>query len=322
MVRFDMGTGAVCGNMPAYEGVNVQFSPRRTLLDHVLVEAAREAGAEVREDFIVEELLTEAGQVVGIRGRHKGGAVVTERARLVVGADGKNSTVAKAVNAPSYWEQEPQTMGYYTYWADVEIDEGIASGFGRAGCAVGAVPTNDKMMMVYVAWPVARFEEFRRDVEGNYMRTVDSVGLGERLRAGQRAERFRGSPDFPGFFRKPYGPGWALVGDAGLVMDPITGQGVGDAFRDAELLTDAVAAGFDGTTSLSTALADYQETRDQVAKPMYDFTAEQAKLAEPTAEQLALFEGLAANQRDADRFIAVINGVLPVAEFMAQPLSA
>jgi 2-polyprenyl-6-methoxyphenol hydroxylase-like FAD-dependent oxidoreductase len=97
---------------------------------------------------------------------------------------------------------------------------------------------------------------------------------------------------------------------------------VGDAFRDAELLTDAVAAGFDGTTSLSTALADYQETRDQVAKPMYDFTAEQAKLAEPTAEQLALFEGLAANQRDADRFIAVINGVLPVAEFMAQPLSA
>ena len=80
--------------------------------------------------------------------------------------------------------------------------------------------------MTYLASPAARFDEFRRDVEGNFLRTLDTVGLGERIRAGRRAERFRGTPDLPSYLRQPYGPGWALVGDAGLLMDPVTGQGI------------------------------------------------------------------------------------------------
>ena len=97
--------------------------------------------------------------------------------------------------------------------------------------------------MTYLAWPAARFDEFRRDVEGNFLRTLDTAGLGERIRAGRRAERFRGTPDLPSYLRQPYGPGWALVGDAGLLMDPVTGQGISHAFRDAELLADAIYMG-------------------------------------------------------------------------------
>src|SRR5256886_13558405 len=108
--------------------------------------------------------------------------------------------------------------------------------------------------MTSLAWPNARFDEFRAAAERNLLRSLDAVGLGERIRAGRRAERFRGTPDLPSYLRQPYGPGWALVGDAGLLLDPITGQGISHAFRDAELLADAVADGLGGIRPLAEAL--------------------------------------------------------------------
>ena len=182
---------------------------------------------------------------------------------------------------------------------------------------MGAWPTNDGLVMTYLAWPNARFDEFRADPERNFLCTLDAVGLGERVRAGRRAERFRGTPDLPGYFRKPYGPGWALVGDAGLLLDPITGQGIGDAFRDAELLAGAVIAGLGGDRPLAAALADYQRARDRAARPMYDLTARLAALSPPRPGEMALFEALSRSQPDADRFIAMLAGVVPVKEFMS-----
>jgi len=172
-------------------------------------------------------------------------------------------------------------------------------------------------VMTYLAWPSARFDEFRADPEGNFLRTLDAVGLGERIRAGRRGERFRGSPDLPSYFRKPHGPGWALVGDAGLLLDPITGQGIGDAFRDAELLASAVVAGLGGDRPPAKALAGYQRARDRAARPMYDFTVRLAALIPPRREEMALFEALSRSQPDADRFIAMLAGVVPVREFMS-----
>jgi flavin-dependent dehydrogenase len=291
-------------------------SPRRTLLDKTLVDAARAAGAEVREDFVVEELLGDRA-VAGIRGRPKGGPAVTERAPLVIGADGKHSMVATTVGARSYRARPPMSMGFYTYWADVPVSGGEL--YGRPGCAMGVWPTNDGLVLTYLAWPAARFDEFRRDVEGNFLRSIDDVGLGERIRAGRRAGRFRGTPDLPSFFRKPYGPGWALVGDAGLVLDPITGQGISDAFRDAELLADAVAAGLGGDVPPGKALAGYHRARDHAARPMYDFTARLAAIAPPRPAELALFQALARRQQDADRFIGALTGAIPIREFMSPP---
>src|SRR6516165_7842719 len=319
-VRFDQGDAVITGRYPAYQGVEAMCSPRRTLLDRVLVDAARAAGAEVRENFAVEEILRD-GQVTGIRGQEKGTPAVTEQARLVIGADGKHSLVAKAVDARAYRSRPPRSMAFYTYWADVPARDGSPAGtgeiYGRPGCVAAAFPTNDDLLMTYLAWPAARFDEFRRDVEGNFLRTLDAVGLGERIRAGRRAERFRGTPDLPGYFRKPHGPGWALVGDAGLLLDPITGQGIGDAFRDAELLAGAVVTGLGGDRPLAAALAGYQRDRDRAAGPMYDFTARLAALGPPRPGEMALFEALSRSQPDADRFIAMLAGVVPVQEFMS-----
>jgi len=314
-VRFDQGAAAFTGRVPAWGGVDMMCSPRRALLDKVLLDAARAAGAQVRENFITEGVLADGGAVTGIRGQEKGSPSVTEHARLVIGADGKHSTVASAVGAGSYRAGPPRSMAFYTYWADVPVSGGEL--YARPGCAVGAWPTNGGLVMTYLAWPNARFGEFRADPEGNFLRTLDAVGLGERVRAGRRAERFRGTPDLPSYFRKPYGPGWALVGDAGLLLDPITGQGIGDAFRDAELLAGAVAAGLGGDRPLATALAGYQRARDRAARPMYDFTARLAALSPPRPGEAALFEALSHRQPDADRFIAMLAGVVPVREFMS-----
>jgi 2-polyprenyl-6-methoxyphenol hydroxylase-like FAD-dependent oxidoreductase len=319
-VRFDQGDTVITGQYPAYQGVEVMCSPRRTLLDRVLADAARAAGAEVRENFAVEEILGD-GEVTGVRGREKGAPAVTEQARLVIGADGKHSLVAKAVNARAYRAGPPRSIAFYTYWADVPARDGSPPGtgeiYGRPGCAVGAWPTNDGLLMTYLAWPAARFDEFRLDVEGNFLRTLDAVGLGERIRAGRRAERFRGTPDLPSYLRQPYGPGWALVGDAGLLLDPITGQGISHAFRDAELLADAVADGLGGIRPLAEALARYHRARDRAARPMYDFTARLAGVNPPGPAEMALFRALARRQEDSDMFLGVLAGSIPLRQFMS-----
>ena len=282
----------------------------------MLLDAARGAEAQVRENFTVAELLGD-GQVTGIRGREKGAPPVTEQATLVIGADGKNSLVARAVGARSYRTRPAASMGYYTYWADVPDAGTDGAIYGRPGCAVGAWPTNDGLLMTYLAWPAARFGEFRADVAGNFLRTLDAVGLGERVRAGRRAERFRGTPDLPSYFRQPHGRGWALVGDAGLLLDPITGQGIGHAFRDAELLADAVADGLGGIRPLDQALRGYHRARDKAARPMYDFTAQLAAIAPPLPAELALFQQVGRRQEDADAFIGALAGTVPLREFMS-----
>jgi 2-polyprenyl-6-methoxyphenol hydroxylase-like FAD-dependent oxidoreductase len=181
---------------------------------------------------------------------------------------------------------------------------------GRPGRLMGVWPTNDDLVMTYVAAPMADLDSVRADLEGM---TGD---LGERIRAGRRAHRVVVTPDVPNRVRRPYGPGWALVGDAGLVMDPILGQGIGDAFRDAELLTDAVASGLDGP-GLDAGLAAYQARRDAAALPMYEFSISLASFAPPPPEHQMLFQALAGNQAEIDRFLAVLTGVVPLPDYFA-----
>jgi 2-polyprenyl-6-methoxyphenol hydroxylase-like FAD-dependent oxidoreductase len=314
--RFDAGPVVLEGRYPAFEGVDAVYSPRRTVLDSLLLDAARAAGAEVRERFAVEELTAEDGRITGIRGRSKGGPVVTERARLVVGADGKHSMVARTVGAAAHHELPVRSMACYTYWEGVALQGGEL--YARERRAIGAWPTNDGLTMTYIAWPIAEFAAFRADVEGGFLRTLDLAGdLGQRARAGRRAERFRASPDLPNRFRRAHGPGWALVGDAGLVMDPITGQGIGDALRDAELLAGAVEDGLGGRRPLEQALAGYERARDRDALPMYEFTTELAALGPPRPEQQLLLAAVAERPAEADRFLAVLTGSEPLAGYFS-----
>ncbi|HTX82066.1 MAG TPA: FAD-dependent monooxygenase, partial [Streptosporangiaceae bacterium] len=313
-VRFDSGGLVMDGQFPAYEGVDALYSPRRTLLDTTLAEAAREAGAEVRENFRVTEVTFSAGRVTGIRGAARGRPEVTETASLVIGADGKRSLVAGAVGARRYRERPARSFASYSYWAGVPVTGGEL--YQRPGRAVAVFPTNDELTMVYAAAPMTEFASARADLEGHYLRTLDLCGdLGERVRSGSRAERLRTTPDQPNMFRYPHGPGWALAGDAGVVMDSISAQGMTNALRDASYLSGAVAAGLGGSRPLAEALRDHQRRRDRAIRGVYDFTLGLAAFPPATPAQRLFLAAVAADEQETDRFLGAFTGIVPPEQY-------
>ncbi len=280
------------------------------------MKAAVAAGAELRENFTVADLLMDGERVSGLRGQAHGGRPVAEQARLVIGADGKHSLVAKAVNARTYDAHEPLTTGYYSYFDGLPRERGEIYNLDKR--VVGVWPTNDGLTLVLAGWPVAEFQRVRHDIENEFLRVVDQVPeLAERVRSAKRAERFYGTADLPNFYRKPYGPGWALAGDAGLTMDPIMAQGISDAFRDAELLSAAVDAGFSGRQPLEDALAGYEQQRNAATRAMYQFNLDVAAMKPLAPEQKTLFAALAKNPAGASQFLGVVSGAVPINSYFA-----
>lgn len=314
-VRFDFGPVVLEGQFAPVDGINEAICIRRTVCDTLLTDAAVEAGAEVRQGFTVKELLWEDGRVVGIRGRDATGATVEERAAIVIGADGTSSFVARAVGAPTYNEQPTETINVYSYWRGVDLDR--IELYTRPSRFFIAIPTNDDLSLVVQIVPADEADRYKGRTEAAFAETLAEVPyLADRVNAGQRVERFRWAPVGSGFFRVPAGPGWALVGDAGYHKDPITAQGMADAFRDADLLAGAVDRGLSG--DLSTELLGYQRDRDTAALPIYEFTCGLADIAAPpTPEMLGLVTALEGNPGQISRFLGLIAGSTPVPEFFS-----
>lgn len=308
--------GIHLAGMPVYQGIDFTLCPRRTALDTVLVDAAVAAGAELRDGFVVEDVVWEQDTVVGIRGHGKGTASVEERARVVIGADGMHSVIARTVQPQEYNTRPPLGCGYYAYFSGVPMD-GAEVYFLEDSVNFG-FPTNDGLTCVAVEWPNSRFAAVRQDYEGAFFRALQHTpDFAARVAQGRRETRFTGIGNIPNFFRTPYGPGWALVGDAGYHKDPITGQGIMDAFLDADLLVEALHDGWSGRLPLSEALAGYERRRNERAFPLYELTIQQASFQPLPAEQRMLLHALQGNQEDTDRFLGLISGVTPVQEFMA-----
>ena len=312
-LSFDFGAVTITGAPPPVEGNGISYAPRRTVLDKILVDAAAAAGAEVRERFSVDEVLIEDGTVVGIKGHGAGGAPVVERARVVIGADGRNSYVARTVGPDSYHEKPVLQWAYYTYWRDLPVD-GFEI-FVRPDRGFAAVSTNDDLTMLVVGWPMAERDAYRADIEANYLKTLDLVpAFADRVRAATRVERFAGG-GVANYFRQPYGPGWVLIGDAGYSKDPITAQGISDAFRDAQRCADTLDAFFRGGCTFEDGMAAYQEERDTAALPMYGFTTQLATLEPPPPEMQQLLGAVAGNQAAMDGFVGVTAGTVSPEQF-------
>jgi 2-polyprenyl-6-methoxyphenol hydroxylase-like FAD-dependent oxidoreductase len=314
---FDVGPFVIEG-APGSGDNALSYGPRRTVLDKLLVDAAAEAGVEVREGFSVEEILFDGGRVTGVRGRDAGGKTVTEHARVVVGADGLHSIVAKGVSAEQYHETAPLQAGYYTYWSGLPMN-GRFEAYDRApGRAWAAWPTNDDLTLVVLSWPMAEFETNRRDIERHYMETLDRApAFAERVRGAKREDRFYGT-SVPNYFRKPFGPGWALVGDAGYLRDFITAQGISDAFRDAESCATALDQWLSGSREFESAMGEYQSARDRHVMPIFEFTCKFAMLAPPSPEMQQLFGAVHGNPEAMDGFAQVISGVRSPVDYFSE----
>jgi 2-polyprenyl-6-methoxyphenol hydroxylase-like FAD-dependent oxidoreductase len=313
----DFGPVVLSGRpAPAVDGTSVGYAPRRYRFDPMLADAAVAAGAYLREGVGFLEPLLEDGRVVGTRLETPAGRTEVARARLVVGADGKRSRVARTVGAQTYACRPATTCCYYAYWSG--FDTTGTRLFVRDGLFCAVVPTNDGLTFAAFAWPHPEFGRVRSDIGGAYHEAAATIPwVADRLASARQVERFIGTGDLDSFFRTASGPGWALLGDAGYHKDPITAQGMTDALLHAELLAAAVVEALSGSRPLDAALLGYGRRRDQVARPMYELTADLARLTPATPEMAALVGALSGNPEETGRFLGVMAGAVEVADFFA-----
>jgi flavin-dependent dehydrogenase len=238
---------------------------------------------------------------------------LVERARVVIGADGRSSHVAKAVRPEQYNEKPMLQWSYYTYWSGLPAEAFEVT--VRPDRGWGMFPTNDGLTLLVVGWPYAESTAYKADVEANYLKTLElAPDVAARVRGATREERFAGGA-VPNFLRKPFGPGWALVGDAGYNKDPITAQGISDAFHDAELCSTALDESFSGGRSYEAAMSAYHRTRDARVLPMYEFTTQMATLEAPPLEMQQLLGAVHGNPEAMDAFVSITAGTVSPVEF-------
>jgi flavin-dependent dehydrogenase len=257
-------------------GVAFLVAPRRYVLDTLLATAAEHAGAEVRTGITVTGLQRDGrGRVVGVDGRDRAGARVELGAQFVVGADGLRSRVAGLVDASVNEAGRAGGAAQYAYYAGIPWS-GIEFFVAERSFA-GVFPTHDSQACIWVCAPSADAKAVRRRTGSR----VEAFGqllersapeLAERLRQARRTSPVQGMLRQPNQLRQAFGPGWALVGDAGYYRDAITAYGISDAFRDAELLAVALDRALDGDGEETTALAAYQQQRDQALAEIFELT--------------------------------------------------
>lgn len=313
---YDLGPFTISGS-PGTRESPLAYAPRRTVLDKLLVDAASAAGAEVRQGFTVTGVVIEEGRVTGIRGHRKGESTITERARVVVGADGHHSLVARSVKPQQYHEKPALQVSYYTYMSGLPMD-GRYEVCLRPDRGFAAWPTNDDLTVVIAGWPRSELATNRKDIEGTLLATLELVpDFAARFRAAKREGRFVGM-SVANFMRKPFGPGWALVGDAGYTKDFITGLGISDAFRDAGLCVSALDQAFAGGRPFEDAMAAYQSERDRRSLSFYEFTTQLATLQPLPTELERVLDAVHGDQNAMDGFARVGGAVTSPADFFSE----
>jgi flavin-dependent dehydrogenase len=239
---------------------------RRVTLDTLLVEAAGEAGAEVRIGCRVTGVLAdETGRVTDVATEH--GPVSTH---VTVGADGRHSGIASSTGADEYLVTSPGRIPAWAYFAGVTDSEGRLR-IGRKGdLAFLASPTDGGLYMAGITVDVAKAPEFHADRERNFADALTRwPELADLLAGAERLGPIRVMTDWHGYFRRGTGPGWVLVGDAGHFKDFTPAQGIADALRQARSLAESIAAGLDQDAELDAKLKRWWQWRDADVDEMY-----------------------------------------------------
>jgi flavin-dependent dehydrogenase len=310
----DLGDFPLVTRDLSIDGVAWGYAPRRAVLDKILVDAAVERGAELREGFTVDGFVVEGNRVVGVRGRTRSGATVEERAQLTIGADGRNSKLARTVHAPAYDATPTLLCYYFSYWSGVESLPFEMYARPDQRRTIFAFRPSPGSFGVFVGRPIEDLPAIKADVEGEFMATLELVpDFAERIRAGRREERFLGATDLPNFYRKPWGPGWALVGDAGCHKDPYMALGIADALRDAQHLADAVTAGFAGTRAMEAALDEYEQRRNRESAREYQQNLAAARFVPPPPSFMELRAQARHDPQAATRLAMVRFGMIDAA---------
>jgi 2-polyprenyl-6-methoxyphenol hydroxylase-like FAD-dependent oxidoreductase len=327
-----------------YNGSSVAYAPRRIILDQLLVDEAVAAGAEFQDGVTVDEVLTDGDHVTGIRGTTATGRPVSAQAPLVVGADGANSVVARAVAAPEYMTRDPVVLTSYAYWRDIRLhspDTQLDFAVQPWG-AVYAWPTHDDHMLIGTNWarplrdapssgagytPLSadwrtEFARIQGNVEAYFHQMLAQAAP---WLAAQCQDASRRVSDLFGgwvrnFYRTPYGPGWALVGDASHSYEFTSAHGITNAMRQADVLAEAIDDGMAGRQDLMGALAGYHKRRDDMEMPYYDFTyymTTYQPVDDPEGTR-ALYQAISQNPEATAGFWGVFGQTVSPAEFFSE----
>ncbi|MGY5059960.1 NAD(P)/FAD-dependent oxidoreductase [Streptomyces sp. 900105755] len=294
------------------DGHRTTYAPRRFVLDPILARGAVAAGADFRESCMVHDLLFEGDRVVGVRYTTPGGAEATERARLVVGADGMRSLVARKAGAPKVIEHPRMTCTYYSYWAGVPAHFEL---YERPGRWIALAPTNNDLTLIMAYFPQSEFANVRTAVEPAYLEAVRTTApeLHERMSEGQRVEQMYGTGHQENYFRKAYGPGWVLLGDAVHHKDSITARGITDAFIQAQSLTRHIGKRLHDDKALEAALRRYERDLDDTFSTLYQGALNVAELK--PERQAEMLRKLAGHQELTDRFFSTVSGACSFDDF-------
>ncbi|HEX3515037.1 MAG TPA: FAD-dependent monooxygenase [Trebonia sp.] len=309
----------LCGPVAAYGDVTANYAPRRYILDQLLVDAAVAAGAEFAEGTSLSEVLWEDGRAAGVRLRTKDGKEVAERTGLVIGADGMRSRVAELVGAPYVLEDPSMSCVYYTGWT------GLSCGFEtrvRTGSGLAVVPTNDGVTFVITYFPQDSFRAIKINPRKAHLGCVLALApdLFEQVSAGEQAVRLQGTGDQRNFFRKAHGPGWALIGDAGLHLDSITAQGITHAFIQANLLGECLGDDLGDRERVDNALARFASQTRNLLADEYKRTLEAASLHIPDS-RLEMLREISRDPALTARYFALLAGIISIDDFLTPELA-
>ncbi|MEU4685887.1 NAD(P)/FAD-dependent oxidoreductase [Streptomyces xinghaiensis] len=301
------------------DGQRTTYAPRRFVLDPILADGAVAAGVDFREGCTVNDLLLDGDRVAGVRYTTPGGAEETQRARLVIGADGMRSLVARKVGAPYVIEHPRMTCTYYSYWSGVP---GHFELYERPGRWLGVIPTNDDLKLIMAYFPQSEFAEVRTAVERSFLEAVRSTTpeLYERMASGKREEAFYGTGRQENFFRKAHGPGWVLLGDAVHHKDSITARGITDAFIQAQSLTDHIGDRLHDDAALDTALRRYESGLNDSFLDLYQGALNVAELK--AGRQSEMLRKLVGHQHLIDRYFSTGSGACSIDDFYNDELLA
>jgi menaquinone-9 beta-reductase len=287
------------------------YAPRRTVLDEILVAAAEDAGATIRFGVDVSDVTRDGdGHVTGVGGRDRAGRTFEATATITIGADGRNSLVARRVGAAVTRATPIRSAVLYGYWDGVQA-AGYEWAFG-GGTTGGLIPTNDGQVCVWAGMPPSRFHQLRGDREAaiHAILSETTADVARRVAGGARSGPIRGYPGLRGELRRPWGPGWALVGDAGYFKDALTSHGISDALRDAELLADALDAVLSGHAAPEDALSRYERVRDDLSIALFDATSRVASY-DCDLEQLQIQHRILSTQMQREtRFLRSLDDAL------------
>lgn len=294
------------------DGLRVTYAPRRYVLDPILADGAVAAGVEFRESCAVNDLVFEGDRVVGVRYTTPGGVQATDRARLIVGADGMRSLVARKAGAPNVIEHPRLTCTYYSYWAGVPAHFEL---YERPGRWVGVIPTNDDLTLLMTYFPQDEYNDVRKGVEPFYLETFRSTApeLYDRMRSGERVEQLYGTGHQENYFRKAFGPGWVLVGDAVNHKDSITARGITEAFVQAQTLTEYIGERLHEDAALTAALNRYEDNLGDDAFSHYQGALNVAGL-KPEG-RVEMLRRLVGHQELIDRYFSTLSGACSIDNF-------